>query len=86
MTAGGRAALEFWKSVILKNSEEPQRSDFRRRTDESLRQERGRSLGDHPADNPANSSYLNRVRSVTDACWRASERRWTSPSSACSIF
>jgi signal transduction histidine kinase len=36
--------------------------DIRRRTDESLRQERGRSSGS------AETSFLHRVRSVTDAC------------------
>ena len=68
MSAAARTALECSKRAILKNPEEPPRSDLRRRTDESLRQERGRSLGDHSADNPANTSYLSRVRSVTDAC------------------
>lgn len=57
--------------VVLKETREPQRSDIRRRTDESLRQERGRSSAGHSAGNPAETAFLSRVRSVTDACLAA---------------
>ena len=69
MRTGPLSAVKCWtKRAILNNAEEPQRSSVRRRTDESLRQERGRFSAGLSTDNPANTSYLSRVRSVTDAC------------------
>ena len=50
------------------NPEKPRRSGFRQRTDESLRQERGRFSGGLSTDSPADNADLSRVRSVTDAC------------------
>jgi hypothetical protein len=84
MRTGGRAALKCRTRAILNNSEEPQRSGFRRRTDESLRQERGRSSGGLSTDNPANTSYLHRVRSVTDA-WLAGERAEVDEALSCCL-
>jgi signal transduction histidine kinase len=50
------------------STEQPQKSGPRRRTDESLRQERGRSSAGLSSDGATDNSYLFRLRSVTDAC------------------
>ena len=66
MNAGGRTAIEYERRIIL--STEKPRSGYRRQTDESLRQERGRFSGGLSTDTPTDTSYLSRVRSTTDAC------------------
>jgi signal transduction histidine kinase len=66
-----RALRANGNKVLRENplsTEKPHRSGFRQRTDESLRQERGRSSGGLSIEYPADNSYLSRVRSVTDAC------------------
>jgi len=50
------------------STEQPQKSGPRQRTDESLRQERGRSSAGLLSGGATDNSYLFRLRSVTDAC------------------